>query len=51
MFNNPANEGIVVKEGSAKETGRPDYQIETDARLNEMRDNLDRYYRDSPRMF
>ena len=42
---------ITVQEWSAKDTWKPDYQISTDARLNEMKGNLDQYFQDSPRMF
>lgn len=42
---------ITVKEWSAAQTGKPDYTISTDARLNEMKGNLDQYFQDSPRMF
>ena len=42
---------ITVKEWTAQQTGKPDYQISTDARLNEMKSNLDQYFATSPRMF
>jgi len=42
---------ITVKEWSAQQTGRPDYQISSEARLNEMKSNLDQYFATSPRMF
>ena len=42
---------ISVKEWTAAQTGKPDYTISTDARLNEMKSNLDQYFQDSPRMF
>ena len=42
---------ITVKEWTAAQTGKPDYAISTDARLNEMKGNLDQYFKDSPRMF
>ena len=42
---------ITVKEWTAQQTGKPDYTISTDARLNEMKGNLDQYFKDSPRMF
>ena len=42
---------ITVQEGTAQQTGKPDYTISTDARLNEMKGNLDQYFKDSPRMF
>lgn len=42
---------ISVKEGTAQETGRPDYQASSQARLNEMKRNLDQYFQDSPWMF
>lgn len=42
---------ITVKEWTAAQTGKPDYTISTDARLNEMKGNLDQYFKDSPRMF
>lgn len=42
---------ITVQEWTAKDTWKPDYQISTDARLNEMKSNLDQYFATSPRMF
>jgi len=42
---------VTVKEWTAQQTGKPDYQISTDARLNEMKSNLDQYFATSPRMF
>ena len=42
---------ITVKEWTAQQTGKPDYQLESDARLNEMKSNLDQYFATSPRMF
>jgi len=42
---------ITVQEWTAKDTWKPDYQISTDARLNEMKSNLDQYFSTSPRMF
>lgn len=42
---------ITVQEWTAKETGKPDYQLSSEARLNEMKSNLDQYFKDSPRMF
>ena len=42
---------ITVQEWSAQQTWRPDYQASNDARLNEMKGNLDHYFATSPRMF
>lgn len=42
---------ITVQEWTAQQTGKPDYWISTDARLNEMKGNLDHYFATSPRMF
>ena len=42
---------ITVKEWTAQQTGKPDYQLSSEARLNEMKGNLDQYFKDSPRMF
>ena len=42
---------ITVKEWTAAQTGKPDYQLSSEARLNEMKGNLDQYFKDSPRMF
>lgn len=42
---------ITVQEWTAAQTGKPDYWISTDARLNEMKGNLDHYFATSPRMF
>ena len=42
---------ITVQEWTAQQTWRPDYWISTDARLNEMKGNLDHYFATSPRMF
>lgn len=42
---------ITVKEWTAQQTGKPDYTLSSDARLNEMKSNLDQYFQDSPRMF
>ena len=42
---------ITVKEWTAQQTGKPDYQLSSEARLNEMKSNLDQYFKDSPRMF
>ena len=50
MFNQ-APWQITVKEWTAQQTGKPDYQLESDARLNEMKANLDQYFATSPRMF
>jgi len=50
MFNQ-APWQITVKEWTAQQTGKPDYQLESDARLNEMKSNLDQYFATSPRMF
>ena len=48
---NEAKWDISVKEWTAAQTWKPDYQISSDARLDEMKSNLDRYFKDSPRMF
>ena len=50
MFNE-APWKITVKEWTAQQTGKPDYQLSSEARLNEMKGNLDQYFKDSPRMF
>ena len=50
MFNE-APWKVTVKEWTAKDTGLPDYWLSSDARLNEMKKNLDQYFKDSPRMF
>lgn len=50
MFNQ-APWKITVKEWTAQQTGKPDYWLSSDARLNEMKSNLDQYFKDSPRMF
>ena len=42
---------ITVQEWTAQQTWKPDYWISTDARLNEMKWNLDHYFATSPRMF
>ena len=42
---------IKIQEWTGKDTGRPDYQIDTDARLNEMRNNLNQYYQTNPEWF
>ena len=42
---------ITVKEWTAKDTWKPDYQLSSEARLNEMKSNLDQYFKDSPWMF
>lgn len=38
-----SNGKVVVKEGSAQQTGKPDYTIDTDARMREITDNLNAY--------
>jgi len=43
--------GVKVQEWTAKDTGRPDYQIESDARLNEMVNNLNTYRQTNPEFF
>lgn len=50
MFNKAPWE-ISVKEWTAQQTWKPDYQLESDARLNEMKSNLDQYFATSPWMF
>ena len=50
MFNQ-APWKVTVKEWTAAQTWRPDYQLESQARLDEMKKNLDQYFQDSPRMF
>lgn len=42
---------ITVQEWTAQQTGKPDYQASSEARLNEMKGNLDHYFATSPRMF
>jgi len=42
---------ITVQEWTAQQTWRPDYQANSEARLNEMKGNLDHYFATSPRMF
>ena len=42
---------ITVQEWTAQQTWKPDYQANSDARLNEMKGNLDHYFATSPRMF
>jgi len=42
---------ISVKEWTAAQTGRPDYQAESDARLNEMANNLNQYWNTNPEFF
>jgi len=42
---------ITVQEWTAQQTWKPDYQVNSDARLNEMKGNLDHYFATSPRMF
>ena len=41
---------ITVQEWTAQQTWKPDYWISTDARLNEMKGNLDHYFATSPRI-
>ena len=50
MFNE-APWKITVQEWTAQQTGKPDYQLSSEARLNEMKSNLDQYFKESPRMF
>ena len=42
---------ITVQEWTAQQTWLPDYQASSEARLNEMKGNLDHYFATSPRMF
>lgn len=42
---------ITVQEWTAQQTWKPDYQANSEARLNEMKGNLDHYFATSPRMF
>lgn len=42
---------ITVQEWTAQQTWKPDYQANSEARLNEMKWNLDHYFATSPRMF
>ena len=42
---------VTIQEWTGKDTGRPDYQIDTDARLNEMRNNLNQYFQTNPEWF
>lgn len=50
MFNQ-APWKVTVKEWTAQQTGRPDYQLESDARLSEMQKNLDQYFATMPDVF
>lgn len=42
---------ITIYEWTGKDTGRPDYEIETQDRLDEMAGNLDHYYATQPKLF
>ena len=42
---------ITIYEWTGKDTGRPDYEIETQERLDEMTGNLDHYYATQPKLF
>ena len=39
-----APKGITVKEGTAAQTGQPDYTLDTEARNREITDNLNYYW-------
>lgn len=49
-FTDP-NARVRVKEGTAQQTGRPDYEIESDARDAEMINNLNAYKVSNPEFF
>lgn len=42
---------ITIQAGTGKTTGRPDYEDSSDARINELTDNLNRYYQTNPEYF
>ena len=42
---------VKVEQGTAKDTGRPDYQLDSDARLAEMTNNLNTYWQTNPEYF
>lgn len=42
---------IKIQEWTGKETWRPDYKEDSEARLNEMRNNLNQYYQTNPEWF
>lgn len=42
---------VVVKEGTAKETWQPDYQLNSDARMQEITNNLNAYRQNNPEFF
>ena len=49
-FTDP-NARVRVQEGTAQQTGRPDYEIDSDARDNEMINNLNAYKVSNPEFF
>ena len=49
-FTDP-NARVRVKEGTAQQTGRPDYEIDSDARDAEMINNLNAYKVSNPEFF
>lgn len=46
-----SNGKVVVKEWTAKDTGMPDYQNSSDARMKEITDNLNAYRQNNPEFF
>ena len=42
---------ITIQAGTGKTTGRPDYEDSSDVRINELTDNLNRYYQTNPEFF
>ena len=42
---------VKVEQGTAKDTWRPDYQLDSDARLAEMTNNLNTYWQTNPEYF
>lgn len=42
---------ITIEAGTGKTTGRPDYEDSSDQRINELTDNLNRYYQTNPEYF
>ena len=51
MFQTPANDKVVVKEGTAQQTWTPDYQLDSDARNKEITDNLNYYWQNNQDYF
>ena len=46
-----SNGKVVVKEGTAQQTGKPDYTLDTDARMKEITDNLNAYWQTNREYF